>query len=74
MGTESLKMVIDKPKILDAVYVDKDAVCYVNDKTFVYVVSDDGFLDAVYVEVDDTVGDYTIVKSGLDGTEKVAKK
>ena len=31
-------------------------------------------LDAVYVEVDDTVGDYTIVKSGLDGTEKVAKK
>lgn len=74
LGTESLKMVIDKPKILDAVYVDKDAVCYVNDKTFVYVVSDDGFLDAVYVEVDDTVGDYTIVKSGLDGTEKVAKK
>lgn len=74
LGRESLKMVIDKPQIDDAVYVDNDAVHYLNDKTFVYVVSEDGFLDAVYVEVDDTVGEYTIIKSGLNGTEKVAKK
>ena len=73
-GIQVLNMTIDKPLLKDVIYVDRDAVYHNDDKSFVFVVTDEGFLNAVYVDAGETVGDYTIIKSGLNGTEKVAKK
>ncbi len=73
-GIELLNMTIIKPLLKDAIYVDKDAVYHKDDKSFVFIVSDEGFLDAVYVDTGETIGEYAIIKSGLNGTEKVAKK
>lgn len=73
-ATSELAMVISKPILNDVIYVENDAVCRLEGKTFVYVISEDGFLEAVYVDAGETVGEYIIIKSGLNGTEKVAKK
>lgn len=73
-SVKELNMEIKKPMLKDVVYVDQKAVYSKEGKNFVYVVSPEGFLDGVYVDTDEVVDDYAIIRSGLNGTEKVAIK
>lgn len=69
---DSLVMTIQKQLLKDVVYVDAKAVNKVGDMNIVYLVSPEGFLDAREVELGDPVDDMIVIKSGLDGNEKVA--
>lgn len=71
--SDSLVMTIHKNQLKDVVYVDSAAINKNKDgETLVYIVSEDGFLDARMVEVGETVDDVVVIKKGLDGNEKVA--
>lgn len=70
--SDTMEMVINKPQLANVVYVDKAAINKKNDETFVYVVKEDGFLEAVYVEVGEEVNGMVAILSGLEGTEEVA--
>lgn len=69
---DSLVMTIQKQQLKDVVYVDAKAVNTVNDRSMVYLVSPEGFLDVREVELGEQVDDVVVIKSGLDGNEKVA--
>lgn len=69
---DKLSMVIEKPVVKNVVYVNKKAVFVGSDeKSYVYVVDDQGYRSAVQVEVGDTVDDKTIITSGLKAGEQV---
>jgi hypothetical protein len=55
----------------DVVYVDSAAINTVDDKCFVYVLDENGYRDAVFVETGDVVDSYTIITAGLNGGEQV---
>lgn len=69
--SDELTMTINKDKISNAVYVDKDAIFTVENKQYAYVVNDKGFRRAVEVTIKDTVDDYVIIKDGLSKGEQV---
>ncbi|MCR5269010.1 MAG: biotin/lipoyl-binding protein [Lachnospiraceae bacterium] len=69
---DSLDMSISKEMLKNVVYVEKDAVHSRDSDTFVYVVTEDGFLDPVFVQTGEEVDDMVVIKSGLVGGEKVA--
>lgn len=69
---DKLSMVIEKPVVKNVVYVNKKAVFVGSDeKSYVYVVDDQGYRSAVQVEVGDTVDDKTIITTGLKAGEQV---
>lgn len=72
--SDTMEMIIDKPALSNVVYVDKLAINKKNDTSFVYVVKENGFLEAVYVEVGEEVNGMVAILEGLDGTEEVAIK
>lgn len=69
---DSLIMTIQKKQLKDVVYVDSNAIKKKDDMYFVYLINSEGFLDAREVEVGEVVDDVTVIKSGLEGNEKVA--
>ena len=70
--SDSLIMTIQKKQLKDVVYVDSKAIKKNEEMSFVYLVSSDGFLDVREVEPGEVVDDVTVIKSGLEGNEKVA--
>ena len=65
-------MGIEKPVVKNVVYVNKKAVFVGSDeKSYVYVVDDQGYRSAVQVEVGATVDDKTIITTGLKAGEQV---
>lgn len=70
--TDRLSVSISKESLNDVVYVDSKAIYRKNNDNFVYVIDDQGFLTGTFVSCGIEVGDYTIIKSGLNGNEKVA--
>lgn len=73
-GEDTFTITIKKNSLKNAVYVVSKAIHEKDNKQFVYVVSDSGFLDAVYVTTGEYVDDYVEIKSGLNGGEEVAVK
>lgn len=70
--TDELEMTINKPVIENVVYVDKDAICEIDEgEYFVYVLSEDGYRTAVNVTIGETIDGYTIIESGLTAGEQV---
>ncbi len=65
---------IQKPILKDIVYVRSIAVQEKDGKEFVYVVTEDGFLEAVYVQTGLEADGQIEIKSGLSGGEEVALK
>ena len=70
--TEDITMDIKKGKLSNCIYVPKLCVYSKNDKKFVYIVKEDGFLEGRFVETGEEIDDWVVIKSGLDGTEEVA--
>ena len=68
---EVLTMNIQKEKIQNAVYVEKEAIFTVEDKTYAFIVDENGFREAVAVITGDTVDGYVIIKDGLKEGEQV---
>ena len=73
-STDHLYLSIRKESLDNVIYVDSKAIYKKNDDYFVYVVDDQGFLTATYVVCGEEVDNNTIIKSGLNGNEKVAIK
>lgn len=77
MDLIELTLTVEKPKLTDVVYVDKDAVQLKEgedgeaDFCFVYVMKENGFREAVPVTTGDSVDEYVVIKEGLNGGEKV---
>jgi multidrug efflux pump subunit AcrA (membrane-fusion protein) len=71
---DTLTIQIEKPVMKDVVYVDSAAINTADDKSFVYVLDENGYRDAVFVETGETVDSYTIITAGLNGGEQVTLK
>lgn len=69
---EALTMTIEKTRLFDVVYVEKGAIATKGEQSFVYLVSENGFLDAREVETGEVVENMVVIKKGLNGNEKVA--
>ena len=65
---------VNKGKLPNVVYLPTIAIYSKNDVDFVYLVKESGFLEAKIVDIGETIGDYTVIKSGLEGNEEVALK
>ena len=71
-GQDSFELTIKKSSLKNVIYVTTNAIHKKEEKEFVYVVSKDGFLDAVYIQTGEQVDDLVEVKGGLSGGEEVA--
>lgn len=71
-GQDEFDVTINKTSLKDVVYIRKKAVKEKDGKEFVYLVSENGFLDAVYVTTGEEVDTMVEIKSGLNGGEEVA--
>ena len=71
MLEKNLMLEFDLPTLKDVCYVNRQAVYEKNGVRFVYVVKENDIRNAVAVEVGDRVGNYYIIKSGLEGGELV---
>lgn len=69
---DKLTMKVQMPLLENVVYVKKSAVEKINDQYVVSVVDEEGYLEARFVTVGQTAGDYIIITQGLEGGEKVA--
>lgn len=70
--SSSLEMEIKKASLNDVIYVEREAVNHKDGMDFVYIVTDDGFLDAVVVDAGEIIDNMVVIESGLNGDEKVA--
>lgn len=73
-----LTITISLPRLTDVVYVPAAAVHYEEDSDekefyFVYVLDENGYRDAVRIQTGGKVGEYMVVKTGLQGGEKVCR-
>lgn len=72
---ESYELALEMQEQRDVVYVNRHAVCIIEDedgeKHCVYVMGDNGYQRAVYVKVGERIGDNMIITEGLSGGEKV---
>ncbi|MCR4648590.1 MAG: efflux RND transporter periplasmic adaptor subunit [Lachnospiraceae bacterium] len=73
VGNDRFEVLILKDPIKDVVYVNSETVFYSagRDKSYVYIMDENGFRIPKYVEVGEIVGDMIIIKSGLEGGEEV---
>jgi len=70
--TSNAYLEIKKGKLPGAIYIPKKYVMAKENKDFVYIMKENGFLEARYVELGEEIEDFVVIKSGLDGTEEVA--
>lgn len=68
---DRLTMVVKKPELSNAVYVEEKAVHEGEAGNFVYLLDEDGYRNAVFVTVGDKVDGYYVITDGLAGGEKV---
>ncbi len=71
MLEKNLMLEFDLPTLKDVCYVNRQAVFDKGGVHFVYVVKENDIRNAAIVEVGDRVGNYYIIKSGLEGGELV---
>lgn len=75
---EDLTLTISLPRLTDVVYVPAADVHHGEDSGekdfyFVYILDENGYRDAVVIQPGGRVGDYMVVKEGLQGGEKVCR-
>lgn len=75
VGTrETMVITFDKPEIKGALYIPTTCIYEFNEKTYVYIVDDEGFLSIKEVECGDEVGSNTIIVSGVSEGEWVVSQ
>lgn len=74
VGGDKFNIIIEKERLKDVVYVNKDAIRKDGDGNQYVFVVEDGFRKISYVETGTVVEDNIVVKSGLNGGEEVVMK
>ena len=69
--SDTLDMKIRKPSIDNATYVEEEAIQTVEDKTYVFVLDDKGYREAVEVKIMDTIDGYAVISQGIEAGEQV---
>lgn len=70
-GVEKMEMVLNKPTLKDVCYVPEDCVFTVEDETYVYILDENGFREAIAVTVGQTIEGKTVIEKGLEQGQKV---
>lgn len=70
-GVEKMAMVLNKPALKDVLYVPEDCVFSVDETTYVYILDENGFREAIEVTVGQTIEGMTVIETGLSEGEKV---
>ena len=68
---DELTIEIEKPPIENVVYVEEDAILTVEDRQYAFLLDENGFREAVPVQVQDVVDGYAIITSGLEEGKQV---
>lgn len=71
---ETLLVTFSKPPLKDALYIPSSCIYDFNEKTYVYVVDEDGFLGIKEVICGDEVGANTVIVSGVSEGEWVVSQ
>ncbi len=71
MRANYMDVVIEKQSLKGALYVEQNAVLTVNDKNYVFMLNEEGYKEAVEVEVGNVVGDYIIIEEGVKAGDRV---
>lgn len=69
--TDELTMEIEKPPIENVVYVEENAILTVEDRQYAFLLDENGFREAVPVQVQAVADGYAIIASGLAEGEQV---
>ncbi len=70
--SQRLDLMVEKEPYRDVVYVNRKAVTKTNGRSWVYVMDENGYLEAREVECGDIIDDAQIILSGLSGGETVS--
>ena len=70
-GVEKMNMVIEKPVMNNVLYLPKEAIFDVDDVHYVYVLDENGYREAIEIEVGQNVDGLVIVEKGLNEGDKV---
>lgn len=68
---DKLTLTVNKPVMQDVIYVPKNCVFDVDEKYYVYLLDENGFREAVRVDVGDTMDEYMVIQSGLNEGDRV---
>lgn len=68
---DELTIEIEKPPIENVVYVEQEAILTVEDNQYAFLLDENGFREAVPVQVKDVVDGYAIITSGLEEGKQV---
>ena len=64
-SSDSLNLEIEKNVLKNVLYVPEDAIVYVGNDNYVYVLDEDGFRHGVQVQTGATIDGYTVIEDGL---------
>lgn len=70
-SSDSLNLEIEKNVLKNVLYVPEDAIVYVGNDNYVYVLDEDGFRHGVQVQTGATIDGYTVIEDGLKEGDKV---
>lgn len=66
-----INILIRKPTIENALYVDEKAVTWIEDEAYLYILDEQGYRHAVKVTVEDVIDGYAILTDGVEAGEWV---
>lgn len=72
--SDNLNIKVQKPVLKDVLYVPEETVFSVEDKSYVYLLDENGFRHAAEVKTGSTVDGNTVIESGLQEGDKVVIK
>ena len=64
-SSDSLNLEIEKNVLKNVLYVPEDAIVYVGNDNYVYVLDEDGFRHGVQVQTGATIDGYTVIEDGF---------
>lgn len=70
---DKLTLTVNKPAIEDVIYVPKNCVFEIDEEYYVYLLDENGFREAVNVEIGDAMDEYMVIQSGLNEGDRVVK-
>lgn len=70
-SSDSLNLEIEKNVLKNVLYVPEDAIVYVGNDNYVYVLDEDGFRHGIQVQTGVTIDGYTVIEDGLKEGDKV---
>ena len=62
---------IQQTVIKDALYVEKEALLQVEDKYYLFTLSEEGFKQAHEVEIGNQIDEYVVIRSGINAGDRV---